>query len=274
MLLISLWSIFSIIIITIRYLGKRNLHCKKQNIFMLKHWKKLFVAEFILSAVVGFFEPSALIWVCSILMLYVMVHFDGSAYSLNDHHKKWIFPVIIVMLYLIIAELADNSELFKTNLIYVRVILVSALIWLVIIIKLIQEFIRNIKIYEIKYLLVNLFFIFIAIISVFALLYEMGYVFWDDFIVNKDLSWIDMVYFSVTVFTSTGFGDITPNSHFAKVVSILEMISGMIFNSGFVAILVSQFLDRIKCDNGEQKIQTGEIVQIEKNVAILSNEKS
>lgn len=50
------------------------------------------------------------------------------------------------------------------------------------------------------------------------------------------LSTIDLVYFSFTVLTSTGFGDIVPVAPLARSIAVLEQIAGMLF----VAILIAR----------------------------------
>ena len=53
---------------------------------------------------------------------------------------------------------------------------------------------------------------------------------------KQSLSVIDLIYFSFTVLTSTGFGDILPVSPVARSVTVLEQVAGMLF----VAILIAR----------------------------------
>jgi len=57
-------------------------------------------------------------------------------------------------------------------------------------------------------------------------------VFKDDII----LSAIDSVYFSITTFTTTGYGDIYPISNSAKMLVASEMILGYILSTFIMAI--------------------------------------
>jgi len=66
-----------------------------------------------------------------------------------------------------------------------------------------------------------------------------SYVFKD----NISLSAIDSIYFSVTTFTTTGFGDIYPISHSAKMYVATETIIGYILSAFIMAILVIKFMD-------------------------------
>lgn len=51
----------------------------------------------------------------------------------------------------------------------------------------------------------------------------------------------DLVYFSFTTLTSTGYGDILPNSPIAKVGANLESIVGIMYPAVFIARLVSLY---------------------------------
>lgn len=57
------------------------------------------------------------------------------------------------------------------------------------------------------------------------------------------LSVVDSVYFSVTTFTTTGYGDISPVSHIAKMFVASEMIIGYIVSIFTMAMLVIKFID-------------------------------
>ena len=64
-------------------------------------------------------------------------------------------------------------------------------------------------------------------------------VFKDDIV----LSVIDSVYFSVTTFTTTGYGDIYPISNSSKIFVASEMIIGYIVSMFAMSMLVIKFLD-------------------------------
>lgn len=57
------------------------------------------------------------------------------------------------------------------------------------------------------------------------------------------LSVVDSVYFSVTTFTTTGYGDISPVSNSAKMFVASEMIIGYIVSIFTMAMLVIKFID-------------------------------
>jgi len=53
---------------------------------------------------------------------------------------------------------------------------------------------------------------------------------------QKDVEFFDLLYFSFTVLTSTGFGDITPLTHQARAMCVAQQIVGALF----IAILIAR----------------------------------
>jgi len=58
---------------------------------------------------------------------------------------------------------------------------------------------------------------------------------------DSHLSWMDMMYFSFTVLTSTGFGEITPRTGMARSLIILEQIVGVMYVAFLVARLANLY---------------------------------
>jgi len=54
-------------------------------------------------------------------------------------------------------------------------------------------------------------------------------------------TYMDLVYFSSITLTSIGFGDITPNSHYTKLLTSLFGIAGQFYTVVLVGILLSKF---------------------------------
>jgi len=52
---------------------------------------------------------------------------------------------------------------------------------------------------------------------------------------------IDMIYFSFTVLTSTGFGEITPATRFARSLIILEQVTGVMYVAFLIARLTNLY---------------------------------
>ncbi len=55
------------------------------------------------------------------------------------------------------------------------------------------------------------------------------------------LNWSDMMYFSFTVLTSTGFGEITPASPFARAVIVIEQMLGAMYVAFLIARLANMY---------------------------------
>lgn len=57
-------------------------------------------------------------------------------------------------------------------------------------------------------------------------------------------TFVDFVYFSTITITSIGFGDILPNTHYAKLLTALIGIVGQFYTVVLVGILISKFTSR------------------------------
>jgi hypothetical protein len=60
------------------------------------------------------------------------------------------------------------------------------------------------------------------------------------------LTYMDLVYFSSITLTSIGFGDITPNTHYTKLISAFFGIAGQFYSVVLVGILISKFTSNNK----------------------------
>ena len=98
---------------------------------------------------------------------------------------------------------------------------------------------KQIKLLFSKIILLSIIFVIGYADFYFKLSRSYSYVFKDNMI----LSAIDSVYFSITTFTTTGYGDIYPISHSAKMFVASEMIFGYILSTFIMAILVIKFMD-------------------------------
>jgi hypothetical protein len=58
---------------------------------------------------------------------------------------------------------------------------------------------------------------------------------------ESHLTWVDLMYFSFTVLTSTGFGEITPRTGMARSLIILEQIVGVMYVAFLVARLANLY---------------------------------
>jgi voltage-gated potassium channel len=65
---------------------------------------------------------------------------------------------------------------------------------------------------------------------------------------NKLVDYSDFVLFSFATLTTLGYGDITPLTHLAQVLSVLESMIGVLYVAvlvgGLVGMLISEHLER------------------------------
>ncbi|MCF8254142.1 MAG: potassium channel family protein [Bacteroidia bacterium] len=57
-------------------------------------------------------------------------------------------------------------------------------------------------------------------------------------------TYMDLVYFSSITLTSIGFGDITPNTHYTKLITSFFGIAGQFYSVVLVGILISKFVSK------------------------------
>ena len=55
------------------------------------------------------------------------------------------------------------------------------------------------------------------------------------------LSWFAMMYFSFTVLTSTGFGDVTPVTDMARSLIVIEQVLGVMYVAFLIARLANLY---------------------------------
>lgn len=79
--------------------------------------------------------------------------------------------------------------------------------------------------------------VFLLFIGVTARLYHVISVWYPDSF-NRSLDFMDAVYFSMTIFSTVGFGDIYPQSHLAQGIVIVQMVLNLILLGVVVRILV------------------------------------
>lgn len=58
---------------------------------------------------------------------------------------------------------------------------------------------------------------------------------------NPSVTFVDLVYFGAITITSIGFGDITPNNHYTKLITAFFGIIGQFYSVVLIGILISKF---------------------------------
>ena len=92
---------------------------------------------------------------------------------------------------------------------------------------------------SIHLIIFRIIFIMVAIVFVSA-----GLIFYAEYEINpeKFSTFFDAIYFSVVTLTTVGFGDITPVSSYGRVITVLIIISGIVFIPWQVRNLIAHFI--------------------------------
>jgi hypothetical protein len=72
---------------------------------------------------------------------------------------------------------------------------------------------------------------------------------------SEPLSRIDALYFTVTVFATVGFGDITATSDAARILVVVQMISGLLFLGFGVRLLLGATQMSLQRESGQPSEQ-------------------
>jgi len=59
--------------------------------------------------------------------------------------------------------------------------------------------------------------------------------------IEGQMSWVQMMYFSFTVLTTTGFGEITPATNMARSLIVIEQVLGVMYVAFLIARLVNLY---------------------------------
>lgn len=81
--------------------------------------------------------------------------------------------------------------------------------------------------------------IYLLLIPLFGLIYWLFPFFWD-----KPLSPVESIYFSVVTITTLGYGEITPATDIARLLTAVESLSGIVFIGLFLNSLAHQYSER------------------------------
>lgn len=174
----------------------------------------------------------------------------------------------IVFLLISIAQLRDMSDTqFWLMILY----LIISFFTLGICIKFFLEKIGKTR--NVSFWFWELAIILSMFIINFALIYNFGYInqihFLSEFGVpivphqlanakihatSLQLNWVDILYYSITTLTTTGYGDIAPYTRVARCCACMEMICGYFFTSILVAIFVS-VLTNNKTSQGHSRVK-------------------
>lgn len=197
-----------------------------------------------------------------------------------------IVSILIIIFYAVCFQYLKNKSKYLLNYfqyhIYMSIFLVASInlffnkkVFFIVVIFLIITLLNTVRI--VKWLVdcnnKNFYFISLYLIESFFIiivLYANIYKNFDSLFSKEKLSIVDAIYYSITTFTTTGYGDIYPIHDITKIIVNSEMIIGYFFSAIVVAIIVSKFLD-INSKHNDNEYQEREKEFVE-DYGELSNE--
>lgn len=98
----------------------------------------------------------------------------------------------------------------------------------------------------------------LSILVFFAALYKMIYLYQPSFFKTEDPAFGTFLYYSVTTFTSTGYGDIYPTHALTKFAAGAEMLLGWFISTLLIGLPIATLYAKVKGRNGEKRYSAGE----------------
>ena len=147
------------------------------------------------------------------------------------------------------------SELFYMNLLAVTSAFLSIIFLLYAIIKMLGRIALSKKASALEFIeAINIYFLMGIIGSIlFRMVYQAlpG----ESYNVPGDaaLGYVDFIYFSFVTLSTLGYGDITPIDSFAKTLSIFLSISGQLYLTMIIALLIGKYLNAKSGSHSEKK---------------------
>ena len=213
---------------------KKNLHTYKYEILLIALAQHLFMG--VLMTDMDFYTK--FIWPVNMIILGV------ASTSVFIEKGKW-KNNIQKLLFLLVLALPIGLPFFKDNLTYFLFLNVAFVIfYLFIFIEVLRFLIKPSYINSDIISAAACGYFLLIEISTFLLqffAYQNSQSFKGLDFSNPALTYIDLVYFSSITLTSIGFGDITPNTHFTKLITSFFGIAGQFYLVVLVGILISKF---------------------------------
>ena len=201
----------------------------------LRHSIILFSLSFIFVFVIGLVPNSSII--PELYSFTVSGIFFAAVISISDKHIRYLYLAVILTATTWISTYLKFDVVIHINSIITIVFLIYIIVVSVIRISKSKqvgslEFLRAVNIY---------FLIGIAGGIIFRILYTISSS--SVNVVDKNiLNSTDLLYFSFETITTLGYGDITPNSPFAKTVVIFLSFAGQLYLTMIIALLMGKYI--------------------------------
>jgi len=171
--------------------------------------------------------------------------FSKGEFNTNKLYKYFALNVLVILLLMVsaILNIKENAVLY--------VLLASFILLLILCIYLLVEFVILIPNTTacLKNICIGSGLLLSLILTTYANLYLQVYQLKGDkafAFTGKHLSGDDFLYYSITTFTTTGYGDITSIGLISNALAASEMLVGMVSNTILMAVLTSKLLKALK----------------------------
>jgi len=187
--------------------------------------------------VIGLFDPfftTKYIYAIVITLIYIV-----SVFATNDTNKHFFyFPIIVIVLYWF-------SGILVLPILFQISSIVSTLFFLYIIVYLVFRVARSKEVGPLEFLeSINVYLLLgIAGSLLFGSIYKTDPTSFN-FPENQFGMQAQFIYYSFVTMTTLGYGDITPVHPFARSLSIFFSVTGQLYLTMIVAILVGKYLSR------------------------------
>ncbi len=201
----------------------------------LQHSLLLFSLCFIFVFVIGIIPNRE--WIPELYSVVVSGIFFAAVISISDRHIRYLYFAIILTI------LTWISTYMKFDIILHTTSIITMLFFLYIIVVSIIRISRSKEVGSLEFLRsVNIYFL-VGIVG--AVIFRTLYTIDSSSITLLDdnaLASTDFVYLSFETITTLGYGDITPNSPFAKNVAIFLSFAGQLYLTMIIALLMGKYL--------------------------------
>ncbi|MFC2167155.1 potassium channel family protein [Acidobacteriota bacterium] len=169
----------------------------------------------------------------------------AAIFAVRTHKHALLGACVLALTVIVLSVWAFISGVRGNPLVEASFFLFYALITTVIFVEVIRE--RDVT----RNILIGIVCVYLLIGTAFATLYDfVETIFPGSFQFNTinaadtPMRWRNLLYYSFTTLTTTGYGDVTPSSTQAQSLSIIEGIIGVLFVAVFVARLIGMYNHR------------------------------
>jgi hypothetical protein len=188
-------------------------------------------------------------WIYKLNLFFVLLF---SLLSLKSANRKFVILGLFTVLINLLSNIGDNSKI-GALLDWFSIVFLG---WTIA--SLLGQFIKIKKVSPLNLLSAFNGYLLLGIISSILVIYLERHTPGSIQSTGRAMQKSDLIYFTLTTLTTTGYGDILPVNSVARHLSTLISISGQFYVAVFVAILVSKFVANSKQDEKPEDVSSHE----------------